>query len=209
MHVQEVFGDIAFRSHFPPYGPLLWSLDSANLAHIERLGLSSLCQIPTVMVNHGLLTALVEHFHSEMNTFHLPMGEMTITPEDIWQILRIPFHGARVVYDTTPRAGIATLSTVFGRELQRGRAISWDELMHTYGPTHRLASVLAIFLSYFLCPNRGQHGLECSWGVMLQQMVDAPEIFGWGQCMLAHMFHEMHELVFHEKKTMVVGVYVL
>ena len=81
--------------------------------------------------------------------------------------------------------------------------------MHTYGPTHRLALVLAIFLSYFLFPERGQHELECGWGVMLQRMVDAPEIFGWGQCMLAHMFHEMHEVVFHERKTMVARVYVL
>ena len=97
------------------------------------------------MVNHGLLNALVERFHSETNTFHFPIGEMTVTPEDIWRILRIPFHGPRVVYDTVLRAGTAALSVVFGRELQRGRAISWDELMHTYGPTHRLASVLAIF----------------------------------------------------------------
>ena len=69
------------------------------------------------MVNHGLLTALVERFHSETNTFHLSMGEMTVTPEDIWRILRIPFHGARVVYDTVPQAGTAALSAVFGREL--------------------------------------------------------------------------------------------
>ena len=108
-----------------------------------------------------------------------------------------------------PRAGTKTLYTVFGRELQRGRAISWDELMHTYGSTHRLAAVLVIFLSCFLCLDRGQHGLECGWGVMLQRMVAALEIFGWGQYMLAHLFHEMHEAVFHERKTMAAGVYVL
>ena len=85
------------------------------------------------MVNHDFLTSLVEHFHSEMNTFHLSMGEMTVTLEEIWRILRIPFHRARVVYDTVPRVGTEALSIVFGRELQRGRAISWDELMHIYG----------------------------------------------------------------------------
>lgn len=207
--VQEVFDDISFRLHYPPYGKLLWSLDDADRAHIARLGLSSLCWILAVMVNHGLLTTLVEHFHSEMNGFHLPVGEMMITPEDIWRILRIPFHGAKVVYDRVPRAGTKALSIVFEKELQRGQAISCDELMHTYRSTHRLASMLAIFLSYFLCPNRGQHGLECGWGVMLCQMVEAPEIFGWGQCILAHLYHEMHEIVFHEKKTMASGVYVL
>ena len=44
---------------------------------------------------------------------------------------------------------------------------------------------------------------------MLQRMVEAPEIFGWGQCMLAHLLHEMYEVVFHERKTMVAGVYIL
>ena len=70
-------------SHFLPYGALIQSLDDADRAHITRLGLSSLCHIPIVLVNHGLLTTLVENFHLEMNTFHLPMGEMTITSEDI------------------------------------------------------------------------------------------------------------------------------
>ena len=107
------------------------------------------------------IDSFVERFHLETNTFHLPMDEMTIMPEDIWRILRIPFHGAKVIYDTVPRAGMAALSTVFGQELQRGRAISWDELMHTYELTHWLASVLVIFLRCFLCPDRGQHGLEC------------------------------------------------
>ena len=83
-----------FRSHYLPYGALIQSLDATDMAHIERLGLSSLCQILVVLVNHGLLIALVEHFHLEMNTFHLPMGEMTITPKDIWRILGIPFHDA-------------------------------------------------------------------------------------------------------------------
>ena len=78
-----------------------------------------------------------------------------------------------------------------------GLAITWDELVHTYRPMHRLASVLAIFISFFLMPNRGQHILECGWGVMLQRMLDSPEWFGWGQCMLTHMFYEMHEIVYH------------
>lgn len=72
------------------------------MAHIDRLGLSYLFWIPTVLVNHDLLIALVEHFHSEMNMFHFLVGEITITPKDIYMILWIPFHGSRVVYDVVP-----------------------------------------------------------------------------------------------------------
>ena len=83
------------------------------MVHIDRLGLSHLCQIPIVLVNHRLLTALVEHFHLETNTFHLPLGEMTITPEDIYKILCIPYHGLRVVYDTVLRVGTEALLAIF------------------------------------------------------------------------------------------------
>lgn len=114
-----------------------------------------------------------------------------------------------MIYDVVPQEGIEALSIMFGRELPRGQAISWDELVLTYRQMHRLASVLSIFLSFFLVPDRGQHGLEYGWGIMLHRMVEAPEIFGWGQCMLAHMFDEMHKIVYHGRKTMLVGVYVL
>lgn len=58
--------------------------------------------MPNIHVNHGMLTALVEHFHFEHNTFHLSIGEMTITPKDIYKILRILFVGDKLDYDSTP-----------------------------------------------------------------------------------------------------------
>lgn len=39
---------------------------------------------------------------------------------------------------------------------------------------------------------------------MLQMMLENLERYGWGKCMVAHMYHEMHE-----KKSMATGVYVL
>lgn len=56
--------------------------------------------MPDIHVNHEMLTALVERFHSEHNTFHLPVGEMTITPEDVYRILRILFDGDKADYDS-------------------------------------------------------------------------------------------------------------
>ena len=111
--VKEVFNDFTFRSHYLLYGALLWSLDDVDMAHIDRLGLSSLCQILVVLVNYNLLTALVEHFHLEKNTFYLLQGEMIVTPEEIYKILHIPFHGSRVVYDKVPRVGTEALCAIF------------------------------------------------------------------------------------------------
>ena len=55
----------------------------------------------------------MERFHSKMNTFHLPPKEVTVTLEDIFKILRIPFHGLRVEYDRWPQAGITALRNIF------------------------------------------------------------------------------------------------
>lgn len=81
------FPDVGFWSHYPTIGALVRYLDAIELKHIDTLGLSHLCDIPDIWVIHDLLIALVEHFHLKMNTFHLPLGDMTITRKDIYWIL--------------------------------------------------------------------------------------------------------------------------
>lgn len=79
---------------------LVHELSDAKRAHIDLYGFRYLLQMPDIHVNHGMLTALVDHFHSEHNTFHLPVGEMTITLEDIYMNLRISFAGYKLDYDS-------------------------------------------------------------------------------------------------------------
>lgn len=80
--------------------------------------------MPDIRVNHGLLTALVERFHFEHNTFHLPTREMTITPKDIYRILRIPFKGGRDDYDSSPYPGTDALRRVLHNDTIIARTIS-------------------------------------------------------------------------------------
>ena len=63
------------------------------------LGLYHVTFMPEVRGNGVLLTTLTERWHSETSSFHLPIGEATLTLEDVWNILRIPIHGDLVVYD--------------------------------------------------------------------------------------------------------------
>ena len=68
---------------------------------VDRFGFTYLLQMPQFQVNRGLLIAVVERWHSDHNTFHLLMGEMTVTPEDVHRIFRIPTVGDLVYYDQT------------------------------------------------------------------------------------------------------------
>ncbi|XP_050226385.1 protein MAIN-LIKE 2-like isoform X2 [Mercurialis annua] len=63
---------------------------------IDRTELSHL---PDIMFDHldiPLLSAFVERWQPDTNSFHLPFGEMTITLHDVWHILRIPVGGAMI-----------------------------------------------------------------------------------------------------------------
>lgn len=109
-----------------------------------------------ICVNHELLSALVKRFYSEHNTFHLPTREMTITPEDVYRILRIPFSSGRVDYDSSTQVGITTLHMVFQDDNLIVRSISWDALMSRHGGRFPIACVLVGLMGYFVMPDKGQ-----------------------------------------------------
>lgn len=47
-------------------------------------------------MNKNLISAFVERWYPETNTFHLPFGEMTITLDDIASLLHIPVEGTPI-----------------------------------------------------------------------------------------------------------------
>lgn len=63
---------------------LVRDLLDAERGHIGLCGFRYLLQMPDILVNHSMSIALVECFHYEHNTFHLSVGEMIITPKDIY-----------------------------------------------------------------------------------------------------------------------------
>lgn len=97
----------------------------ADLDVIERYGLSSLLDMPQFIVNRGLLTVLTERWHGDMNTFHFATGEMTVTLEDCYRILRIPVAGALLSYEQTEEGGTKALRRIFHDETVCGYEIPW------------------------------------------------------------------------------------
>ena len=51
-----------------------------------------------------LISAFVERWQPETNTFHLPFGEMTITLHDVFYLLRIPIEGKPVISTQTSQS---------------------------------------------------------------------------------------------------------
>ncbi|KAH1221693.1 Protein MAIN-LIKE 1 [Glycine max] len=57
-------------------------------------GLSPLIDCSVVTGNPRLISAFVERWHRETNTFHLPMGELMITLDDVVCLLHLPITEA-------------------------------------------------------------------------------------------------------------------
>lgn len=44
---------------------------------------------------------------------------------------------------------------------------------------------------------------------MLDKLIQHPQRLGWVSCILAHMYHEMHEIIYREGNSMAAGVLIL
>ncbi|KAK9169608.1 hypothetical protein Syun_001748 [Stephania yunnanensis] len=64
--------------------------DTAGLQRIiQRSGLNTLIDCSYCKANKEVITAFVERWQVETNTFHLPFGEMSISLEDVSMLLKI------------------------------------------------------------------------------------------------------------------------
>jgi len=74
------------------------------VAEIEGLvtatGLSPLVACSLDTGDWGLIFAFVERWHKETSSFHLPVGEVTITLDDVASLLHLPTIGAFHTFDT-------------------------------------------------------------------------------------------------------------
>ncbi|MQM00496.1 hypothetical protein Taro_033231, partial [Colocasia esculenta] len=78
-----------------------WTVDPRIVEYVHRSGLFHLTQVQWIRLDWALITALVERWRSETQTFHLRHGEMSITLHDVAILMGLPIDGDAVVGDTT------------------------------------------------------------------------------------------------------------
>jgi hypothetical protein len=66
---------------------------------VERSGLRPLILTGYESISHGLVCAMAERLHQETSSFPLPVGEMTITLDDVACLLHIPIVGRLIEED--------------------------------------------------------------------------------------------------------------
>ncbi|KAH1229384.1 Protein MAIN-LIKE 2 [Glycine max] len=78
---------------------------------IAGTGLSPLIRCSVITTDPGLISAFVERWHRETSTFHLPVGELTITLDDVASLLHLPITVALHTFEplvTSDAIGLLT-----------------------------------------------------------------------------------------------------
>uniref|UniRef100_A0A2N9EEU1 Aminotransferase-like plant mobile domain-containing protein n=1 Tax=Fagus sylvatica TaxID=28930 RepID=A0A2N9EEU1_FAGSY len=68
-------------------------LHARFIPYLQRAGFYGIAKLGFIKMDWALITALVERWHQETHTFHLPHGEMTITLQDVEVMLGLPVDG--------------------------------------------------------------------------------------------------------------------
>ncbi|GLJ50105.1 hypothetical protein SUGI_1065780 [Cryptomeria japonica] len=167
---------------------------------LSIVGLWYAILMPAIRFHPAMLMALMERWDPDTCTFHLLVGELMVTLEDVYRILHLPIRGATVTYATDRSAEDHQREQVYciGRVMPsetRGRImVSW--LLHPTGEVPLLRRLMIAIIALAVYPNgRGTHmhgGL--TW--CIKAMERHRRVYAWGRSMLAHLYHDLEEYVF-------------
>ncbi|XP_074351483.1 serine/threonine-protein phosphatase 7 long form homolog [Apium graveolens] len=94
-------------------------LDLRMVPLLQSTGFYGVARVASLQLDWSLISALVERWRPETHTFHLPMGEVTITLQDVGVLLGLPVDGDAIISDITPGPDMSWRSYVaelFGRD---------------------------------------------------------------------------------------------
>ena len=78
---------------------------------IAATGSSPLIRCSVITTDPGLISAFVERWHRETSTFHLLVGELTVTLDDVSSLLHLPITSALHAFEplvTSDAVGLLT-----------------------------------------------------------------------------------------------------
>ena len=95
-------------------------VDDHVFAIVRLLGLEGPHLVPSIQLDHALITAFVEQRRLETYTFHLPHSEITITLQDVEVIMGLPVEGEAMV-GPTKRTWTKVCAEMLGIQIPNGR----------------------------------------------------------------------------------------
>ncbi|XP_042046864.1 serine/threonine-protein phosphatase 7 long form homolog [Salvia splendens] len=149
----------------------------------------------SMKVDNELITALIERWRPETHTFHLSIGEATVTLEDMQAIWALRADG-RVFTDTnteTKKDGLLMTALINQTRIPLG-----DDLP-TYVYIQRALIHVLILLGGFILPDTTGCKVPFMW---LNAFEDPDEVqnISWGSAALSYLYHYLCEASMDKRK---------
>ena len=181
-----------------------------NLIH--HAGFGHFLTLTHIEINHHLITALVERWRTETHTFHLPLGEATVTLEDVAVQLGLPIDGEPITGvssdDLVPLCG-NLLGSVPSKIVYKGNSIklSWlnnefQDLPHDADDVviaqHARAHILTLIGS-LLMPDTSGSRVHLMYLLLLGDLNNVSN-YSWGSGVLACLYRALdHGVDFNDE----------
>ena len=181
--------------HDPPHDALI--------PYLQLSGFIGVAHCSYFPVDHDLISALVERWWPETHTFHLPVGECTITLEDVSIQLGLPIDGLPVT-GSTYHDWIDLCERLLGvtppdDEMRGGGlSMSWlSSYFHTIPPgadeivlqRHARAYILRL-IGGMLFPDKSGRYVHLMYLPLLEDLTAAGQ-YSWGSACLAYLYREL------------------
>ena len=181
----------------------MWRMDIRIRPYVISVGFYVIYRLGHITIDWPLITSLVERWWPETHTFHVPVGEMTITLQDVAIILGLCIHGLVVtgtcVFDVAALCE-ELLGVIPPADAIRGATISLRWLcsqLSTPPPDadevtlERSARVfiLALIGSFLFADKKGVNVPMCFLPLLRDLTHTATYI--WGGAVLAHTYREL------------------
>ncbi|XP_019442354.1 PREDICTED: serine/threonine-protein phosphatase 7 long form homolog [Lupinus angustifolius] len=186
-------GEVTFRAMYNfwqnlPSAPVLEVIRNTTFGHIIDIG--------TIEINNHLITALVEKWRPETHTFHLPVGECTVTLEDVTYQLGLPINGAPVTGIASGNwemichnllGAIPTDKQIMGQRIQ----MSWLDSTFAVLPPHADDVVIEQhargMIGGFLMPDTSGSRVHLMYLPLLEDLSQTFQ-YSWGSAVLACLY---------------------
>ena len=181
----------------------MWRMDIRIQPYVIRAGFYAIYCLGHIAIDWPLITSFVERWRLETHTFHVPVGEMTITLQDVAILLGLCIHGPTVtgtcVFDVAALCA-ELLGVIPPADAIRGATISLQWLcfqLSTSPPDadevtlERCARgfILAPIGSFLFADKKGVHVPMCFLPLLRDLTLTAT--YSWGGAVLAHTYREL------------------
>jgi len=182
-----------------------WIVDPRVLHYVSEAGFADIHRLAWSSIDRQLITALVERWRQETHSFHLPVGEATVTLRDVAILTRLPVHGSVVTGGAiVDPAGL--VQNVLGQRPMgqgdiRGASVRTTWLRDTFGhlpqdaddvTVQRYArAYLFLLVSGVLCGSKSGSHLQLQYLPLLAGDWEQIRGYSWGSACLAILYRNL------------------